>query len=136
MNKAAILKVADAIEQQELKDVGFNMCDYYSKHYHEDRSERHCQSTACIAGWTMLVMNPDIKWDGFSIHSVAQDILGLNGDEANLLFCMRGSQYAMDDINPETAVAVLRHLAENGEVQWDYYIAALQPGAERSYDYV
>jgi hypothetical protein len=118
MNKANVLRVADAIERAELApEFGFNM------NYVEaargmfgarDMTGKECGSIGCIAGWC-------VRLDGGSSYrhafAHAQEWLDLDDGRADALFepdVLENWQ----DITAEHAVRVLRHLAETGEVSW------------------
>ena len=125
MNVENILKVADAIEQHSIPDLGFNMSHWFDKATPDvpDLSGHECGTIACIAGWASRVSgdqseNPDHTYE------VAADFLGLGALTANNLFMPTNgfvSLHQWNSITPAHAVAVLRHLAETGEVDW--YIA-------------
>lgn len=129
MNRENILRVADAIENGELvkRGIGFNMAYYmdYATHRTPDRIDS-CGTTACIAGWTFAIFRPDtdpdfvINGSGPSIGRTAADLLGLTPDQRSALFTPDdfGEEEEWTNITPAHAVAVLRHLAETGKVDW------------------
>lgn len=152
MNVEMINKVADVIEAQAtaeegfLGKVGFNMAHFYGSTHaigympFPDRLDS-CGTTACIAGWTRCIalgVAPDREpglWAGGipagfgnDTETAAMNDLGLNYDQAQGLFYGYGSQVELTDIMPLHAVAVLRHLAKTGKVDWrqgeEYSIAA------------
>jgi hypothetical protein len=127
MNKDNILAVADAIEKHSIAGLGFNMNYCVSPaDFMTDHTGQHCGTVACIAGWSRAIRQgsvpevartlplfepePEIEW------------LGLSEDDAEELFYP--DRYATDevldlgDVTTAQAVAVLRHLAETGEVDW------------------
>ena len=125
MNRENVLKVADAIEQHSIPDLGFNMSQWVGRDgEYSDRSGHQCQTTACIAGWAAAVatgktMAPNGPYDfgatdgaGYrkAAVTIAREFMGLTQDH---LF-WGGNGYT----TPLKAVAVLRHLAETGEVDW------------------
>ena len=58
MNKENILKVADAIEQHSIPDLGFNMSIWVGiGSLYEDKSGHKCGTVGCIAGWATTVKN-------------------------------------------------------------------------------
>jgi len=122
MNREMILKVADAIEaaaKPEAKPtLGFNMGDWVSNR-HYDVSGHFCGTTACIAGWTLAVSGQELSAEDsaqyLGIRNEAEAILGLSCDKAEDLFV---NYPDFSDPTPSQAAAVLRHLAETGEVNW------------------
>ena len=109
MNVENILKVADAIEQHSIPDLGFNMSVWKeaASPWRRDMSGHNCRTVACIAGWTVALFPDDD----------AADALGMDDDRADLLFYPRG--WINGSAFPSSrAVAVLRHLAATGEVDW------------------
>lgn len=113
VNAENILKVADAIEQHSIPDLGFNMGVVHGNANPglRDLSGHNCGTVACIAGWTHQVF----KTGGHTI-SPAGYVLGLNEQESEALFLPEG--WADDEIGPQQAVRTLRHLAATGEVDW------------------
>lgn len=121
MNKEAILAVADAIEGSTIPDLAFNMNYFYvpmrdvSDPIDELVEAAHgCGTVACIAGWACAVFGEtfDPRFDR------ARDILGLTAEQGEQLFFADGALDGLQDIPKADAVAVLRHLAETGEVVW------------------
>jgi len=53
MNRENILRVADAIEQHSIPDLGFNMNQMLGEAapHNPDQTGRSCGTVACIAGW-------------------------------------------------------------------------------------
>lgn len=109
MNVENILKVADAIEQHTIADLGFNMGLWAARSSRSfpDRSGHNCGTVACIGGWTDRVIGTE---------GSAADRLGLDYEEADALFCPPG--WSGGEISQLQAVAVLRHLAATGKVDW------------------
>lgn len=107
MNKDNILKVADAIEQHSIPDLGFNM-GWWNEHVggQNDMSGHDCDTCACIGGWTEAVLRS---------HD-ATESLGITPGDARSLFYPQVTHAWV--ATPAVAVAVLRHLAETGEVDW------------------
>lgn len=122
MNKENVLAVAAAIEGHTIPDLGFNMGNWVAKESstRPDRSGHSCGTVACIAGWTKRIrtqipvgINEDFYW------GPEAKWLGLDVDEGEELFF--GDDWTcahLNDVTPSEAVAVLRHLAETGEVDW------------------
>lgn len=133
MNKRTILKVAKAIEtaakrKEGLRGVGFNM-DSYIADADEVRCDHvdSCGTVSCIAGWTCLVAGGLNDADSLreieatqSVYAIprrAAEILGIDFETRYDLFTPHGAG-PWASITPAHAVAVLRHLAETGVVDW------------------
>jgi hypothetical protein len=109
VNTERILELADVIERTPHKPLpsqsaparklrGFNM------------GEWHCGTVGCMAGWAGQM---------FDCHpSDAADALGLTRETAWRLFQPIESIDRWEQIKPKQAAAVLRNLAETGEVDW------------------
>ena len=118
MNRKNILKVANAIESACRPDakpeIGFNM-GVWKASGRKDYTGHDCGTVACIAGWTEHLFPktcPPISL-GIDIHQF----------EA---LSMPPGWRTSRSYTPQHAVAVLRHLAETGRVDWS--IAAPQTG--------
>lgn len=125
MNKENILYVADLIENQPLTspadNTGFTMQSYLHS----------CGTPACIAGWAYAAsrgsdgsedLRPEDRdqWsDSRTVAGEAQRFLGLDYTTSEQLFLGFEAPVDLVRIKPEAAVAVLRHLAETGEVDWE-----------------
>ncbi len=118
MNKRNILKVAKAIEQHSKRTLGFNMSLYFSDGL-PDKSGHHCRTTACVAGWTIAVAKPRKRrvWYNRLVDD-ASEFLGLDLGTAEDLFLVGESRQMLASVLPFEAVAVLRHLAKTGRVDW------------------
>ena len=125
MNKDNVLAVADAIEKHSIPKLGFNMCVFGAKADsafadRTDKSGHGCGTVACIAGTArtlrtgriFLIRVSRFRW------SKEADWLGLDENDANELFFAAAANIDLEDIEPAQAVAVLRHLAETGKVDW------------------
>ncbi len=129
MNKKRVLKLANFIENREIKSLGFNMMYYVSEINPENDNSGHgCGTAACIAGWCYAMMTSlkklteeygtnDIKW-------CSSSYLELTLNETFELFLPMGRRIPLGDITPEHAVATLRHFAETGKVDWNINYAA------------
>lgn len=111
MNKERILELADVIEKQphttRHSEGGFNMSCYT----HE------CGTPSCIAGWATSHWGIDAPSSGMA--DAAAELLGISKEAADDLFLMPAfSMHEMNRIKPSQAARTLRHLAENGEVDW------------------
>jgi hypothetical protein len=119
MNKKAILRVADAIENAELaKDgIGFNMLSYHARrHSNYDHTGHNCATTCCIAGWA-IVLNGE-RPHGIGVVSRAAELMSLDWWNALDLF-EPNLDIPYSNITAAQAVRTLRHLAETGEVSWE-----------------
>jgi len=126
MNRENILAVADAIEaaaRPEAKpEIGFNMARYFA--FLPDQTGHGCRTTACIAGWALLVRDGATRatvLDAGTVQTEARDWLGFSDEDdfaAQSLFGVGNGDEANGAITPAHAVAVLRHLAETGGVDW------------------
>lgn len=111
MNKELILKVADEIEAMPHSNLqakrvrsGFNMSDWFERY--------PCGTVCCIGGHLTRRMSVDL--DGVA------DRLGITRYQADTLCFAVGRKpgTALSQIKPSQAAAVLRHLAETGNVDW------------------
>jgi hypothetical protein len=134
MNRENILKVADAIEHAAKKrarpKVGFSMATFAAptRDFTPDRTGHDCPTVCCIAGWARHLLRPKRRgelWDGLQDEGADWDAavsdFGLTQKEAARLFLAYQAEdlgVLLDDITPTHAVAVLRHLAETGKVDW------------------
>lgn len=112
MNVENICKVADAIER-EAGGVGLNMASLIS----------WCGTAACVAGHAAIVaVGMKRAAAEVDILSAARDYLGLDyTTQGSPLFVPDGWRENKDSIGaftPARAAAVLRHLANTGEVVW------------------
>jgi hypothetical protein len=118
MNVANILKVADAIEQHSIPDLGFNMAAWYGSE-DADLSGHRCGTVACIAGWTMAVLAPDKLHDDWG-SAMPGALLGLAFDQHRQLFIPQGDDcHGAYDATPAVAAKLLRILAITGKVDWN-----------------
>ena len=118
MNKANILRIADAIEKHEIEDLGFHMAAFHITGIYADLSGHGCKTTACIAGWTLSLLKP--KWEDLNAHDIeqgARSILGLDQEQAEDLFYLP-DYMSRNSVTAKQAARTLRHLAETGEVDW------------------
>lgn len=127
VNVENINRVADAIETGELvkRGIGFNMISLALKSNTTDVDHFHaCNTVACIAGWAYAISHPKISpgrlagaaLGAETIQRGAASFLGIGRDVAIWLFFPIA--YDWGGITPAHAVAVLRHLARTGEVDW------------------
>ncbi len=132
--QAKLHYLADAIESHILLDegIGFNMATWrdpvkaYGNKLGADQREHMCHTVACIAGWTgLLEHGAEFSPGPYS----AAALLDLNEEEMNALFqgegrnssAAVGGYTALDDLSESRAIAVIRHLADHGEVRWDLF---------------
>lgn len=122
MNKERILLLAEAIEQSGRlaePELGFNMNYFWGFVGGKiaDFARRPCGTVACIAGHASQLA-------GFHYASfgAAGKWLGLEPEESAELFYPGDTSglrvFGWDTITPTQAGAVLRRLAETGEVDW------------------
>lgn len=121
MNTENILRVADAIEQHSIPDMGFNMGTFRgeadSGHpMSVDLSGHNCGTVACIAGYaeTLFVMDGGDLAD----YGGSGTFFGISDDDQIALIMPRGWNLDPRQYTPQRAVSVLRHLAATGEVDW------------------
>lgn len=118
MNAERMLAVADAIEAEEIAE--FDMRYYFKGEFAKEVLNRwdhinHCGTSACIAGFTLLLYPPPKKCVelGTDINPYpfiwAQYILDLMYEEARLLFINSIELFAD---RPDFAATWLRDLAE------------------------
>lgn len=118
MNKRKVLKLANFIERQGFKTLGFNMDVFYDTvEYNEDFSGHGCGTVACVAGWCVAMEHGlkefNTSTDKHMADDKARDMLGLTDTQADDLF------YELDQGKTDKdAAKVLRHLAETGKVDW------------------
>jgi hypothetical protein len=127
VNRENVLKVADAIERHSIKNLGFNMGYFMfdadpTSSWARDNSGHSCGTIACIAGWTRCVRTgrrfarTGAGPDEFPWQREA-DWLGLDTEAGYTLF-LTDDELPLEEITSAEAVAVLRHLADTGEVDW------------------
>lgn len=114
MEVGRIRKLASAIEKQPhvapSADKGFNMWGY----------NHPCGTPSCIAGWAIYKFKSTRPGPFETKHDHAARILNLDDRRALRLFDPEhyGSMEDMRQVTPNHAAAVLRHLADTGEVDW------------------
>lgn len=118
MNKERILAVADAITSEEGRKH-FNM-EHWLRHNNRsygalpsNTALTSCGTTACIAGWVVHLFGKP----GDDLTTEAESLLDLSRAQAANLFIPTINK-AYEDITPDEAAIVLRHLAATGEVDW------------------
>lgn len=119
MNKANLLQLADALEHG-LPAMQFDMS--YWLHTTD------CGTAGCIAGHAAILSGKyptDGSYFETNAHDVSNDFLELTDEMSNHLFTpssdTRGFSYNLftyREITAPMAAAVVRHLAETGEVDW------------------
>jgi hypothetical protein len=97
-----IILALETQQQHDWPDLQFSMHEY------------NCGTYACIAGWAIFAQDGYIN-SSRNIHHYAQELLGLDDDQANDLFLNWGD---IEDPTPNQAIKVLKHLKETGEVDW------------------
>ena len=125
INVKNILRVADAIEKAARPEakpkVGYYQPVFICVGEGEDidATGHRCTTTACIAGWAVLVFDrtrprtlEKREQEGDYVSDRATKLLGLGSNQADDLFLHVYSE------TPDQAVRTLRHLAKTGEVNW------------------
>lgn len=136
MNKDNVLAVADAIEKHSIPDLGFNMSVFIQPTIIArcvDQSGHSCGTVACVAGTIRAMRTGQITFISAGEMDWTEEVawLDLAGDVAEELFFAEGylgqlydeaddtdGVIGLEDFTAAQAVAVLRHLAETGEVDW------------------
>ena len=79
------------------------------------RPDPECGTAGCIGAFS------DILWGEAVNHSEERlaNLLGIGFVAVNNLVYMWNSSFDLPDVTRDDAVAVLRHLANTGKVQWD-----------------
>lgn len=135
MNKENMLKIADAIEAQQI--ATFHMSDFvYNK----------CGTSACVAGFAHLLMAIEQKQSAPEDNllsadrlSLAADYLGLDYADANELFYAHsldfgvtkeetevyGYEFIDEEEYNQHGAKVLRWMVENDNVNWKEALTAL-----------
>lgn len=122
MNVENILKVADAIEQHSISELGFNMAITIKEGTSlVDRTGYNCNTVACIAGWAVVIdrglKEALVVARNMETCDTALEILDISEEDGDDLFTPPG--YGKGEHTPVQAVRTLRHLAATGEVDWD-----------------
>lgn len=123
MNVENILKVADAIEQHTIPDLGFNLTYYSADIAKEsgddvqliDHSGHSCGTVACIAGYCAALRTGDAN-DAWVLSEAK--FLGITYSKGEELFGCNMAERDRNKITSDQAVRTLRHLAATGEVDW------------------
>lgn len=97
--------------------VGFNMRAITPDSSLNDKTGNHCGTSACIAGWTLLLWGTDADrrngWAGD-----AGRILDLDEVQQQHLFFAQGSWLRWENITPQQAANAICSLVDTGEVKW------------------
>lgn len=119
MNKDNIRKVRDVIASQPA--AKFDMARLFTTQdlrdwwiLRPDAVLNECGTAACIAGWTLVVFQPEQLSTKGAVD--AEPYLGLNEGQAFKLFTPPG--WKTERYTRAHAVRVLDHLLETGEVNW------------------
>jgi len=89
--------------------VGFNMADFVETAL-PDQSDHHCQTTACMAGWTVMAFGRKsekelLNMSNDVIFGKAKKLLDLNTDQALHLFIPCDQD--MHNMTPADAVKLI-----------------------------
>ena len=114
MNKKRILELADTIDG--LPTVVYGTNDPNSHSFCMEATNHPCGSPACLAGWTDELWNPDKYPDPLGIAGTGREMELFEPREPWATYFHRPHQDGF--ITSEHAAAVLRNLAETGEVDW------------------
>ncbi len=131
MNKERLLAVADIVEKGHHKFNGIDavlmMGDWLEPNIGEDyipiRSDlkdptvQHCNTAACIAGFTCLIFDykeASIHNYEYDVAKKAAELLELDREQSSYLFVGR----TYNDITGPNAAKVIRHFVETGDVDW------------------
>lgn len=130
MNTELLLKVADAIEKEEL--ASFDMRDWYRK-----RGPDHCKTTACIAGFTAMLIGADMS-EPYRLRTFAEQALegGPSIATRELFFANSMNERAGDRLIRDSldvislhytqhVPAALRWMVENNQYNWREAFKAL-----------
>lgn len=132
MNAERLLIVAKLLRMAANKNarpvLGFNMsrfrviCDSDDVY---DQTPHHCNTAACIAGWTIVAFEGLKALEALSelgIARRAQALLGLDYDQTNNLFTPTGVSHGKVrfDITPIRAAQALEHLAKTGKISYNW----------------
>lgn len=115
-----IRAVAEAIRQATVPGLGFHMNMIHGARDHvnfPDKTGRDCETVACIAGWTVAVLDGpgEIPDDPIAVKARARALLRLEVGEVQGLF------YPYDHLEsatPAQAAEVLHQFANRGVVDW------------------
>lgn len=136
MNTENILKLAALLRSQA--EQHFNMQtwlsanrEYLGTNRPIGKLVRTCGTTACIAGWAVVMDKPDAEFLSYgqtvySIPNMAREILGLEVDLSADLFSPDHYMIDYKKVTNEVAADVLEHLAETGEVVWPPEVQTLE----------
>lgn len=107
-----MLAVADAIEAEAVAE--FDMCEYFANRtvnaaLNRQKRVGHCGTSACIAGFTMLLYPPKSKTVITSPFSWAKHTLDLTDEAAEVLFIDSVTLFAD---RPRYTASWLRDLAQ------------------------
>lgn len=111
-------------EQFGYRDIGFNMGSFIDEGDDEwpieDYSRQHCGTTCCIAGHVVITacLASGLKRSFRSTEETAAYYLGLDEDEASMLFYVVGPPRDLSSITPKQAARVIEHAMETGVIDW------------------
>ena len=106
---------------------GFNMSKFaHQVRVREGSEDPTCGTVGCIAGYAVQFMGTGIRFTGDEVHDdalicsisgEAAEILGLDGDESDDLFCPQEIECSYSSITPEEAANVLRLVADGADIE-------------------
>ena len=138
IEKKRLLKIAEQLDYavahpQSCEYMGDDdvECDAYEPIFSMDRYFHPCGAASCIAGHALSMAASEDDLGDFALDANekqeerARKYLGLAQEQADALFLPKNAEANMDArpgqngyISPQRAAAVLRRLAETGEVNW------------------
>jgi hypothetical protein len=107
--------------------VGFNMGTFVGRtSSHPSLSDHYgfnCRTVACIAGHAYLMATKAtttsaINASSEEIETVAAEFLGLDADQAALLFFDLPDHLTLSDVTVAQAIATLERLRDTGKITW------------------
>ena len=123
MNRSRILEIADDIEANGKSRPTFDMSSFFEFNLWWKKEGDWCNTSGCIAGYVCTLKLPNFDYNSNHENDAAV-WLGLTRREAYALFYADDAGIYIGNITAEMAVVCLRRLAETGEVDWTFAIAA------------
>lgn len=81
-----------------------------------------CGTTACIAGWAVIVLLGEKAPQIMNWAGKAEGLLGLTSQQAYALFYTGGARTRLLEPRRHHAISVLRYLLDTGKVDWDRFV--------------
>ena len=134
INTDRLNRLADTLETAEFRSFQLHTTLELERpdrwnHHDPIRSVYDCRAAANIAGWTLMTFAPVLIYDyGLPDHylhlkgvnRIAQELLGLNDDQAADLFVPSTDDIQCDrrDVSPQDAANTIQLLADTGRTEW------------------